>query len=103
MPSAPKTPAQRIVQAAKLYHRGILGPGETWNQILEAIGESEVGPLLCQLTPDEQRSVKAVHSERPESLTARQNCRPPIKATVADLLRWCEEPARGDEEQQGNR
>jgi hypothetical protein len=91
VPLAPESPVQSIVRAANLYHRGIICPGETWNQILDAVGGAEVGPILGQLTLDEQRSVKAIYSDRPRSLSFLAESRPASESQVTDLLRWCED------------
>jgi len=89
MPNAPETPAQSVVRVATLYHRGIICPSVPWDYILDSIGESDIAEIFEQLTPDEQRSIRAIYLDRPRSLAAKAGDRPTSKPQVADLLRWC--------------
>ena len=76
-----------VVHAARLFHRGIICPTETWNVINDATADVDIVALLDGLDAVDRDAVRGIHNERPESLKH-------LAATRDDshfpsLLRWC--------------
>jgi len=86
-----RTPAEVVVRAAKLFHRGVICPTEAWNLINDATSDLDVVVLLDGLESSDQELVRGIHKERPESLrhlaASREDSHFPA------LLHWCKRPS----------
>ena len=65
-----RKPPELVVHIARLYHRGVIYPAETWNQILDATNGLDAVSLFNELDADEQALIRGIHLERPGSLVA---------------------------------
>ncbi len=82
-----RSPPEMVVHAARLFHRGIICPTETWNVINDATANVDIVAILDGLDPVARDAVRGIHDERPESLEH-------LAATRDDshfpsLLQWC--------------
>lgn len=82
-----RTPSEFIVHVARLYHRGVICPTETWNQIQDATADLNAVALFDELDEPQQTLVRGIHLERPESLEnlAKSNA----DSQFAAMLNWC--------------
>ena len=63
-----RSPKESVLHFAKLFHRGVICPTETWNKIFEETENSDVVAVLNSLDPEEQMLIRGIHRERPNSL-----------------------------------
>ncbi len=90
MPQTARTPIEKVVHAANLYHRGVICPAESWREINRATTGLDLRTLLDALSANDQELLRSMHRERPLSLEslAEEN------SQFATLLKWCVQPRR---------
>ena len=72
-------PAEQIAHIVGLWQRGIICPGETWNQMIDATEGYNLVTVLATCEPGTQATIRALYTDRPNSL-------PPEQSAVRD---WC--------------
>ena len=82
-----RTPSEIVVHVARLYHRGVICPTETWNQIHAAIVDLDAVSLFNELDEHEQALMRGIHLERPESLENLANSN--SDSQFSAMIDWC--------------
>lgn len=72
-----------IAHIVDIWKRGIVCPGEAWNQILDATQGSDLVAMLDSCEPATQKTVRDLYRDRPDSLPSGH----------IDLREWCERVA----------
>ena len=82
-----RTPMEHVIHVARLYHRGVICPTETWNVIYDGTEHLDVVALFRELADDEQDLVRGIHRERPGSLENLAHSKPDSQFPA--MLAWC--------------
>ena len=78
---------------AKLFHRGIICPSETWRQIHDVDASSSITAIFDALDDAGRALVLGIHRERPNSLNFLSEAEPESKFPA--MLEWCNTNANG--------
>ena len=78
---------EHVIHVARLYHRGVICPTETWNVIYDGTKHLDVVALFRALADDEQDLVHGIHRERPGSLENLAKSNPDSQFPA--MLDWC--------------
>ena len=82
-----RTPSEFVVHVARLFHRGVICPTETWHQIHGATEDLNAVALFDKLDEPQQTLVRGIHLERPESLE--NLARSSVGSQFSAMLDWC--------------
>ena len=82
-----RTPSEFVVHVARLFHRGVICPTETWNQIHDATVGLNAVALFDKLDEPQQTLVRGIYLERPESLE--NLARSKVGSQFSAMLDWC--------------